>query len=406
MNSTMIIRCPHCSEKMSVPSDYAGLESKCPKCRRGFVMSAEPAPPAPAPRVRASQPPAIPRPVTVPHPAVKSQNMRVAGWICFSVGMVLLVLCPIIPFYSPFFVAAFVLSVILLAKEEGRGGLALLLTTLLVPITLGAVIFVLGIGAMLAAFSGCVKEVENSQKSLAKQQAAFQSQQPGQQAPVFQPPAPQPTPPARQFVFQPPVAQVQKPPAAAPLPVREIVYDSLLLLLNRYGIEFKAATTTIQKQDIRARAQKEAAALLENAQMHLVGMVSDVRYGSDGVAELTVGKFDAPGYDNQAQKTLMSFSSTGKLRVPLTRDAALAVRNGQKVWITARAQLSQVDLLSSGFSEASSPSILSIMFTGDSDIFKLRLRDYTVSFEPTRRQASVPGKKKDYLIVVPPKASP
>lgn len=31
---------------------------------------------------------------------------------------------------------------------------------------------------------------------------------------------------------------------------------------------------------------------------------------------------------------------------------------------------------------------------------------YTVSFEPPRTQASRPAKKKDYLIVVPPKASP
>ena len=199
---------------------------------------------------------------------------------------------------------------------------------------------------------------------------------------------------------------MQKPPAAAPLPAREIAFDSLMLLLNRYGIEFKAATTTLQKQDIRTRARKEAAALLENAQMYLIGTVSDVRYGSDGVAELTVGKFESTDYDKQEQKTLIYFSSTGKLRVPLTRDAALAVKTGQKVWITARAQLPLGDLISSGFSEAASPSIMSIMFNGDSEVFKLRLRDYTVSFEPPRTQASRPAKKKDYLIVVPPKASP
>lgn len=234
MSSTMIVRCPHCSEKMSVPSDYAGLDGNCPKCRRAFVMSAEPASSAPAPRARAVQPPPVPTPA-----AARALRLRTAGWTCFSIGMVALVLCPIYPFYSPFFVAAFVLSVILLAKEEGQGGLALMLTTLLAPITLGAVIFMLGIGAMLAAFSGCVKEVENSQKSLAKHQTAVFNQQPGQQAPVFQPPAPQATHPARQFVFQPPVAPVQKPPAAAPLPAREIAFDSLMLLLSRYGIEFK-----------------------------------------------------------------------------------------------------------------------------------------------------------------------
>ena len=332
--------------------------------------------------------------------------MRVAGWICFSVGMVLLILCPIIPFCGPFFAVSFVLSVILLAQPEGRGGLALLLTTLLVPATVGAVIFMLGVGAMMAAFTGFAKEAESSQKALVTQQQAALIALSGQQAPVFQPPAPQATPPARQFVFLPPVAPVQKPPAAAPLPEREIAFDSLMLVLNRYGIEFKKISTTVQKQDVRARAQKEAAALLENAQMHLTGTVSDVRHGSDGIAELTVGKFESPDYDKQEQKTLIHFSSTGKLRVPLTRDAALAVKAGCKVWISARAQISQTDLLSSGFSEAASPSILSIMFNSDSEVFKLRLCDYTVSFEQPRTQASRPGKKKDYLIVVPPKASP
>lgn len=401
MNSTMIVRCPHCSERMSVPSDYAGLDGNCPKCRRAFVMGAEPAPSASAPRARAAQPPVVPQSSARTHTATKSKSLSIPGWICFFIGLGLLILCPIIPFYSPFFLASFVLAIVMLVKEEGRDGLALLLMTLLVPAAVGAVIFTLGVGAALSAFSGLVQETDQKAKSM----ATVASPPVRRQAPVFQSPAQQPKS-VPQFVFQPPVAQVQKPPAAVPLPTREIAYDGLLLLLNRYGIEFKSATTTVQRQDIRTRAQKEAAALLENAQMHLVGTVSDVRYGSDGVAELTVGKFEAPGYDTQAQKTLLYFSSAGKLRVPLTRDAALAVKTGQKVWIAAQAQLSQIDIISSGFSEAGSPSILSIMFNGDSEIFKLRLRDYTVNFEPKRSQERTSAKKNNYLIIVPPKASP
>jgi len=406
MNNTMIVRCPHCSERMSVPADYDGLESKCPKCRKGFVFSAEQAPPGPAPRARATQPPAIPQPVATPHPTSKSQNMRVAGWICFGVGMVLLVLCPIIPFYSPFFLVSFALAIILLIRDEERGGLALLLTTVLAPAAVGGVIFLLGVGALLATFSGFVKETESKQQALAAQQQAVLNQIVGQQQTLALPSVPKATP-LRPMFFRPPSASAQQPPVARPLPEKEITYDGLLALLNRFGVEFKASTTTAQKQDVRARAQQAAGDFVDNVQVTLAGTVGDIRYGADGVATLTVGSFSSPEYDKQGQKTLLFSRATGRLKVPMSREAALAVKSGQKVWVTGRPQVSPTTTMTAGVGEIVNPSLLFIRFRDDFNmLLTLRIEDYTVSFEEKHSHARTPAKKNDYLIVVPPKNTP
>ncbi len=395
MNNSMIVRCPHCSERMSVPPDYAGLESKCPKCRRGFVMLAETAPLGTVARATVAQPPVTQMIAATPGVSATSRNMRVAGWICFWVGMVLLILCPILPFYSPFFLVSVVLAIVLLVRDEGREGLVLLLMTLLLPVAVGAVIFMLGVGAALSAFSGFAKELVGTQENIiaplnilyqedeppGKYIAASLNQLNPQQPPVVHAPAQQ-AKTARQFVFQPPAKPVQPPPAVTQLPAREVTYDDLLLLLNRYGIEFKSANTSFQKQDIRLRAQKESLAYFANTRMTLAGTVSDVQYASDGKATLTVGKFEAAGYFKQKDRRLF-IQAYGRVTVPLTREEALAVKSGQKIWITGQTQLSPIgSSIEAGFKELTSPSFVMLFLVGDgSPLLKLRLQDYTVRFK-------------------------
>jgi len=346
MTSSMIVSCPKCAAKMSVPVDYAGIEGHCLKCKHPFMIS-EPdispvqvvPPPAakarsPAPMI---QPPVVPKTPISPTPASRAHSVSMAGWICFFIGMALLVLCPIIPFYSPFFLVSFVLAIVLLVKEEGKDGLALLLMTLLMPVAVGAVIFMLGVGAALSAFSGFAKEVEGKQNALVAQQTAALNRLSGQQAQFSQPAVPQPAP-SRPMFLQPPAAPVQ-PPAAKPLPAREVTYDGLLLLLNRYGIEFKSANTSLQKQDIRTRAQKEAVKFVENAQTTLAGTVSDVQNGSAGMKTLTVGDFATSDYSKLADKRMAHVRSSGRVSVALSREETLAVKSGQKVWITGRPQV-------------------------------------------------------------------
>lgn len=407
-----IVSCPNCSTKMSVPTDYIGLEGHCPKCRLAFVMNPAAPPSVAVPRA-AAQPPAIPASsAATPGASVQSQNMRVAGWVCFAVGMVLLVLCPILPFYSPFFLASLVLAIVLLVRAEGRGGLALLLTTILVPSAVGAIIFVLGVGAMMAAFTGFVKEVESSHKDLvAQQQAGMQNPLSGQPPRLSQPAAPQPRP-AAQFVFQPPVTPVQRP-AAQPLPATEITYDGLLTILNKYSDEYNRATTTVQKKDVRAKAQKEVMAFVENARMTLEGKVRDVQLGDDGKAGLLFSGFAAPGSAVQANRNLSAYSA-GKLPVPITRAEALAIKPGQKVRITGRPfVVARDNYVLTMLDEGTNPSLITFRFLLDIEtLMTLRMRDYTVSFDEKRVQAVVPvtavpvKKNSNYLIVVPPKAGP
>ena len=216
MADNMIVICPNCSEKMSVPADYAGLEGHCPKCKKAFVFCDPEKPPVSKvmPEVRLPGPPVqpqvAPRAPVIQTPPSNAPNLGMAGWICFFVGMALLVLCPIIPFYSPFFVASFVLAIVLLVKEKGTDGLALLLMTLLLPAFVGGMIFLLGVGAALSAFSGFAKEVESSQNAFVSQQQAALTQLSAQHAHFLQPASP---PPARsQPIFL-------QPPAAPPVQV-------------------------------------------------------------------------------------------------------------------------------------------------------------------------------------------
>ena len=412
MTSSMIVNCPNCAEKMSVPADYAGLAGHCPKCKKPFFIGE-----SEKPQVPTVQPPAAPITPIAPNPPSKLQNLLRAGWICFSIGMVLLVLCPIIPFfYSPFFSVSCVLSIILLAKDEGKGGLTLLLTTLMVPVVVGIVIFLLGVGATLAAFSGFVKELEKTENSVNATIAGTPSQPAQLQSPAFQPPTQQ-RKPVPQFVFQPPATQVKQPPAAPvtqpaakPLPTREVTYDGLLKVLNMYADEYNRASTTVQRMDVRARAQKEVAVFVDDARMTLEGKVRDVQFGDDGKADLLFSDFAAPGSAVQANRNLRA-SSFGKLPVPITRDDALAIKPGQKVTITGRPfVVARDNFVVTMLDEAANPSLITFKFLYDIESFlTLRMRNYVVSFEDKQTQAApaAPRVNKPYsLIVVPPKASP
>jgi hypothetical protein len=321
--------------------------------------------------------------------------------------MISLILCPIIPFYSPFFVASFVIAIILLAKDEGKGGLALLLTTLLLPIVVGATIFMLGVGVMLAAFFGFVKEVGSSQNAFVSQQQAALTQLSAQQAHFLQPASP---PPARsQPIFlQPSAAPPVQVTTAQPLPSREITYDGLLQVLNEFGDAYNHAGTTLQKKDVRARAQAKAAAFVENAGMTLVGTVSDVQDGSDGKVTLSFWDFDASAPVIQTHRKLFG-PSLGRLTASFTTEEALKIKKGQKVWITGKPNVVWRDnLFAAVLDEAANPSLITFRFLLDFEtLLTLRMRNYTVSFAEKRSQSALPAKKKPYVVVVgSQKASP
>jgi hypothetical protein len=330
--------------------------------------------------------------------------------------MIFLTLCPIIPFYSPFFVASFVLAIILLAKDEGKGGLALLLMTLFVPVVVGVVIFILGVGTMLAAFFGFVKEAENTQKAYMPQQQAAIRQLTSQQMPSPKPALPPVC--VQPFFLQPPPASVQPPvqqSTAQPLPSREITYDDLLQVLNEFGEEYKQADTTLQKKDVRARAQAKMASFVENTCMTLAGIVRDVQDGADGKVTLSFLSFDASIPVMQAHQKLFGPSS-GRLTASFTTEEALKIKKGQKVKITGKPNVAlRGNSLAAVLDEAANPSLITFRFSLDFEpLLTLRMRDYTVSFEEKKRlplpnapSALSASKKNNYIVVVgPQKANP
>ena len=75
------------------------------------------------------------------------------GWVCFWIGIAIMLLIPsLILFSGPFFLAAFVLSIVGITQSRVTSGVVLLLATLIVPpaITLGTYAFI--------AYNDSVKE--------------------------------------------------------------------------------------------------------------------------------------------------------------------------------------------------------------------------------------------------------
>lgn len=67
------------------------------------------------------------------------------GWVCFWIGIAIMLLIPsLILFSGPFFLAAFVLSIVGITQSRVTSGVVLLLATLIVPpaITLGTYAFI------------------------------------------------------------------------------------------------------------------------------------------------------------------------------------------------------------------------------------------------------------------------
>jgi len=102
-----------------------------------FDLPSPVAPPAPAYQV--------PRPASSESHTVMTnvkQGAIIGGWVCFGLGILFMLWSLVLFFlYGPFFLVAFVLSIVAMSQRRVLGGVALLIATLLVPTILGAVLF-------------------------------------------------------------------------------------------------------------------------------------------------------------------------------------------------------------------------------------------------------------------------
>lgn len=102
-----------------------------------FDLPAPVAPPAPAYQV--------PRQSTPESRTVMTnvkQGAIIGGWVCFGLGILFMLWSLMFFFlYGPFFLVAFVLSIVAMSQRRIVGGISLLIATLLIPTILGAVLF-------------------------------------------------------------------------------------------------------------------------------------------------------------------------------------------------------------------------------------------------------------------------
>jgi hypothetical protein len=102
-----------------------------------FDLPAPVAPPAPAyqiPRQSTEEPRTVMTNV--------KQGAIIGGWACFGLGILFMLWSLMLFFlYGPFFLVAFVLSIVAMSQRRVVGGISLLMATLLIPTILGAVLF-------------------------------------------------------------------------------------------------------------------------------------------------------------------------------------------------------------------------------------------------------------------------
>lgn len=70
------------------------------------------------------------------------QGAIIGGWVCFALGLICMFLSLFMFFlYGPFFLVAFILSIVAMSQRRVLGGVMLLVATLVVPSVLGLVLF-------------------------------------------------------------------------------------------------------------------------------------------------------------------------------------------------------------------------------------------------------------------------
>lgn len=102
-----------------------------------FDLPTPATPPAPAYQGRRSSAPE-------PHTVMTNvkQGAIIGGWVCFGLGILCMLWSLVLFFlYGPFFLVAFILSIVAMSQRRVLGGIALLVATLLIPTILGAVLF-------------------------------------------------------------------------------------------------------------------------------------------------------------------------------------------------------------------------------------------------------------------------
>jgi hypothetical protein len=292
--------CPTCKKSFAAPANRAGKTARCWNCGKDIQL---PEPDEPKPLSQPESPqigfenPKQTRTPQSSQPAPAARGILQAGWICFGLGMILLIICVLIPFYGPLFVASFVLSIIAISQKRHKAGLALLFSTIFIPIITGFVIWLLIFGAVSTKLADAL-------------------------------------PPTQQ-----PINLSGSSRQLSTLPNKTLSLGRLLSHMEQTASGLQSADTSVARDEIITRIRTTTRNVLSNYALAFTATITDIRMISAGKYRISFSDMqDGSFFKNKSSRLQMT--PTQSITLQMDNTQARAVHPGQKIIIRAKADLS------------------------------------------------------------------
>ena len=173
----------------------------------------------------------------------------------------------VVPIYAALFVSAFVLGIVALTKGRIGHGIGLIMASVIVPVVLAAVVATFALGTVAL--------------ELNRPPASRSASKPIKTGP--------PVASGRQAKPKISSANALKQTST---PSRQLRLGDCLTQLESYGSSYKRASTSAQKEAVRARAIEAAKSMFANSIMTVSATLADVQIPKDGVAKITYKNLD------------------------------------------------------------------------------------------------------------------
>lgn len=311
--------CSDCASTFTATADRAGQSSRCWSCGKDIQIPE----PTIAPKKTIEQPaPTQPTPEHVKtKAAAPAQGVLRAGWICFGLGMILMLVCFVLPFYSALFFASFILSIIAIGQKRHRAGLSLLFSTIFIPAITAGVIWAFIIGTAANEFE---KSLASNPQSITLPQQILTPAKPVspiQQKMIKTSPAPKPI--------------IRR----SAIPSQTVSLESLLSLLEQKAHGFQTADTSLDRDEIIQSIRNRTTEALSDYALQFTATITDVRTKRDGVYQVSFKELNDGGL-NKNKSAYLRISPASSITLKMDHGSARNLHSGQKITVRAKASLS------------------------------------------------------------------
>lgn len=290
--SEITFKCGKCGELIKSAESDAGQEGECPTCGQTIIVPGRLPPPMPPREPEASGQP--------PRKVVRSSGVDgvvAAGWMCWGIGIALLIVLIIIPVYVPLFIASFILGIIAITRRRTGQGIALIFVSILVPPILAAII--------LAAVAGtAIKSLGLPMKPPQKQVA---------------------TSPAKMV------------PAPAGIELQDISLEQFLVGLDAQAKAVRSADTTARKDALRSTARDWCKAELANKRWTFTSQITDVRVPRDGAVEIHFAMPSLGAYSDEKNHAI-HLNFNGKVTIAMSRNDAVKIGKSNRLAVSGETE--------------------------------------------------------------------